>query len=205
MGENSQQHTFARSLAVNADGARVPMERAGPELRRRPPNGVCFSPERRRELCCTTSWDPCSSGNCSLAALVPEGGSFRARLIGWAEVSAHPDRGCHERYRRTPTVTRRLNELFADPAPGESPGDRLDGGGRGVLRAPPRRRAEPGRGTHRPDPRRLSADRRRPRTGAGVRGGGPSRRPRHRPPAAGAATAASIPTRSPSSAAASTP
>ena len=59
-----------------------------------------------------------------------------------------------------------------------------------------------GRGTHRPGPRRLPADRLRPRprADAGVRGGGPGRRPRHLPPAA-----ASSPTRSPSSAAASTP
>ena len=63
---------------------------------------------------------------------------------------------------------------------GDSPGKRLDGGGRGLLPGPPRPRAEPGRGTLRPGPRR----RPRPRAVAGVRGGRPGRRPRHLPPAA---------------------
>ena len=46
---------------------------------------------------------------------------------------------------------------------GESPVERVDGGGRGSLPGPPRWRAEPGRGTHRASAGRLPADRRRPR------------------------------------------
>ena len=47
--------------------------------------------------------------------LVPEGGSFQAKLIGWAEVGTHPDRGRREQPPQDSDVTRRLNELFADP------------------------------------------------------------------------------------------
>ena len=101
IGENSQQHTFVRPLAVNADGARVPkLERDGPDLLRRPPNGACFSPERRRELLHDVL-EPMLQRELRHRGLVPEGGSFRARLIGWAEVGTD--------------VTRRLNEVFADP------------------------------------------------------------------------------------------
>ena len=108
-GENSQQHTFVRPLAVNADGARVPMlERDGSELLLRPPNGTCFSPERRRELLHDVL-EPMLQRELQHRGLVPEGGSFRARLIGWAEVGAHPDRGCHEQPPQDTDVTRRLN------------------------------------------------------------------------------------------------
>ena len=101
IGENSQQHTFVRPLAVNADGTRVPkLERDGPDLLRRPPNGACFSPERRRELLHDVL-EPMLQRELQHRGFVPEGGSFRARLIGWAEVGTD--------------VTRRLNELFADP------------------------------------------------------------------------------------------
>ena len=62
---------------------------------RRPPNGACFSPERRRELLHDVL-EPMLQRELQHRGLVPEGGSFRARLIGWAEVGAHPDRGCHE-------------------------------------------------------------------------------------------------------------
>ena len=66
------------------------------------------------------------------------------------------------------------------PRPGPGAGERLDGGGRGVLPDQPRRRAEPGRRTDGPGPRGLPADGRRSRPGAGaaVRGGGPRRRHR---------------------------
>ena len=101
MDENSQQHTFVRPLAVNADGARVSkLEREGPELLRRPPNGTCFSPERRRELLHDVL-EPMLQRELQHRGLVTEGGSFRAKLIGWAEVGTD--------------VTRRLNELFTDP------------------------------------------------------------------------------------------
>ena len=46
------------------------------------------------------------------------------------------------------------------PRAGESAVERVDGGGRGALPRPPRRRAEPCRGTNGPGPRGLSADRR---------------------------------------------
>ena len=101
MGENGQQHTFVRPLAVNRDGARMPeLEREGPALLRRPPNGACFSSERRRQLL-RDILEPILQRELRQHGLVPEGGSYRARLIGWAEVGAD--------------VTRRLNELFADP------------------------------------------------------------------------------------------
>lgn len=101
MDENRQQHTFVRPLAVDAAGARVPkLEREGPELLRRPPNAACFSPQRRRELLHGVL-EPMLQRELRHRGLVPEGGSFSARLIGWAEVGTD--------------VTRRLDELFADP------------------------------------------------------------------------------------------
>ncbi len=101
MGDNSQQHTFVRPLAINGDGARVPkLERDGPDLLRRPPNGACFSPRRRRELLHDVL-EPMLQRELRHRGFVREGGSFSARLIGWAEVGTD--------------VTRRLNEVFADP------------------------------------------------------------------------------------------
>ena len=101
MGEKSQQHTFVQPLAINGDGARVPkLERDGPDLLRRPPNGACFSPQRRRELLHDVL-EPMLRRELRHRGLVPEGASFSARLMGWAEVSAD--------------VTRHLNEVFADP------------------------------------------------------------------------------------------
>ena len=81
------------------------------------------------------------------------------------------------------TLAAYLAELH-DQGPGD--GERGDGGGRGVLPGPPRRRPDPGRETDSPGPRRLPADGRQSRTGAGatVQGGGPRSRPRHLPPAA---------------------
>ena len=101
MDKDSQQHTFVRPLAINADGARVPkLEREGPELLRRPPNGACFSPKQRLELLHDVL-EPMLQRELQHRGLVHEGGSFHARLIGWAEVGAD--------------ITRHLNELFADP------------------------------------------------------------------------------------------
>ena len=70
------------------------------------------------------------------------------------------------------------------PRPRPGAGERLDGGGRGVLPGPPHRRAEPGRGTNGPGPRRLPADRRQsgPGASAAVRGGGLRRRPHYLSP-----------------------
>ena len=115
MDEDGQQHTFVRPLAINADGARVPkLEREGPELLRRPPNGTCFSPKQRLELLHDVL-EPMLQRELRHRGLVPEGGSFQAKLIGWAEVGTHPDRGRREQPPQDSDVTRRLNELFADP------------------------------------------------------------------------------------------
>ena len=84
------------------------------------------------------------------------------------------------------------------PRAGESAGERLAGGRRGVLPGPPRRRGEPGRTA------RVLAGYRRTAVARGrgqappVRGGGPGRCPRHLPAAAASRAAASSPRRSPS-------
>ena len=98
----------------------------------------------------------------------PTPGRSAAWLDGPAARGRHPGR-----------VPRRA------PRPGPGAGERGDGGGRGVLPGPPRRRPDLGRETDGPGPRWLPADGRQSRTGAGatVRGGGPRRRPRHLPPA----------------------
>ncbi len=107
-GEHSQQHTLVRALAVNADGARVPkLERDGFDLLRRSPNGACFSPERRQELLHDVL-EPMLQRDLLHRGLVSEGGSFRARLIGWAEVGARSVPGCHQQPPQHADVTRRL-------------------------------------------------------------------------------------------------
>ena len=79
---------------------------------------------------------------------------------------------------------RRVPRRVARPGPGN--GERVAGGGGGVLQGPPGRRAEPGRGTGRPGPHGLPADRRQsgPGASAAVRGR------RTSPPSSPPATAA---------------
>lgn len=114
MDADSQQHTFIRLLAVNADGARVPkLEREGPELLRRPPDGTCFSLKQRLGLLHNVL-EPMLQRELRHRGLMPEGGSFHAKLIGWAEVGARRQSARRDQPAQDRDVTGRLNELFAD-------------------------------------------------------------------------------------------
>ena len=127
------------------------------------------------------------------AAVALESPAPAARLV---EASVSPNtrraylRGAAapRRLARGPASRRRDARRLPRRAPraGESPVERVDGGGRGALPGSSRRRAEPGRRTDRPAAGGLPADRRRPRPrpGAPLRGGGLGCGPRHLPPTA---------------------
>ena len=117
----------------------------------------------------------------------------RPRGAGGRQQHLRPRRGRHGR-RAAAARGRDLGRLpRRAPRAGKSPVERVDGGGRGALPGPPRRRAEPCRGTDGPGCWRATGG--PPSSAAGVspfRGGGPGRRPRHLPPGVVAAAAASI-------------
>ena len=85
-GKDGEQRSFVQSLAVSAEGRRVPkLERTGFDLLNRPPGSGSLSLERRRALLHDTI-EPMIQRELNHRGLVPENGGYSAKLIGWVEV-----------------------------------------------------------------------------------------------------------------------
>ena len=86
-GKDGEQRSFVRSLAVTADGRRLPkLELLGMDLLTRPPGPASLSLQHRRELL-HNAIEPMIQRELSHRGLLPENGGYSAKLIGWIEVN----------------------------------------------------------------------------------------------------------------------
>ena len=85
-GKDGEQRSFVQSLAVTAEGRRVPrLELLGIDLLTRPPGPASLSLEHRRELLHDTI-EPMIQRELDHRGLVPANGGYSAKLIGWSEI-----------------------------------------------------------------------------------------------------------------------